>query len=169
MKIYSTPLKSMESSKFNAIPMNSCEFRWSPVKSGEVRWSPVNFVFVLSESGRRRLFLNTYCQTWCNFIFVMFRLPLRLAAGAFSRLKIVQTLNIIQICVFIVVLPWIRPQAPFSDWTFCKNIENHDHHKAFCKTFWIYFPNKLWLNGVLTHRSKNCLLHLHPQSYWVFV
>ena len=41
--------------------------------------------------------------------------PLRLAAGAFFRLEIVKHFQIIDIHICIVLLPWIRPQAPFSD------------------------------------------------------
>ena len=43
-----------------------------------------------------------------------------------------KTVQIIEIHIFIVLLPWIRPQAPFSD---CKNMQNHEHHKKFFKIF----------------------------------
>ena len=82
--------KSMEFINFNEI----YEFLWIPANPSGVQWSPVKsdklVLVLMSASGCRRLLRTRYCQQMWQIIFVMCVLPLRLAAGAFSPVKIVQ-------------------------------------------------------------------------------
>ena len=116
--------KSIELIKFSAILMNSAGFqetpvkprevRWSPMQSSEVRWSLMNFVFVVSDSGRRPLLPTKYCQhLWCCCC----------------------RLWDFDIHIFIVLLPWIRPQSLVPGWRFCNNMITNETQKKFSRIF----------------------------------
>ena len=105
---------------FRWILVNSGEVRWSPVKSSEVRCSLVNFVLSCLRAAAGALFpLNIvkHDQQLYYFCFVSFDVGCR----RLSPIKHCVNSNNHWHSYFIILLPWIQPHAPFSDWIFCTN------------------------------------------------
>ena len=133
MNIYAIPLE------INNIYLNSIRFLWILVESSEVWWSPVKSdalrfrrVWERPQALLSRLNIVKHWWTTIFYVFVAFEIGRR-------RLFLIEngpkSVNISEIHICIVLLPWIRPQAPFSKWIFCKHMQHHALHKKLLKTF----------------------------------